>query len=199
MGIAIMKRDLLTNTFSVPGAWSGWWFLGRNALKTSGVCWRKEDAKFLKTKLNFRNCYSSFFRQKTLSLDQSYCEWYQLNFSLKHFKCFLISSLAPFGCQQQVKWFSPLCCQKWWDGRGILSQHKWIDMLTQQSYFHGGFNPIKPSVIVMEVFWFVFSKGLHFCLFYALFSHKVFIPSPETHCKHKWLLLHFYLSEASKP
>lgn len=57
-----------------------------------------------------------------------------------------------------------------WKRNSLLSQHKWIDMLTQQSYFHGGFNPIKPSVIAMEVFWFIFSKGLHFCLFYALLS-----------------------------
>lgn len=179
LGNAITKRDLLINTFSAfsgRGARSGWCHVGRSADKTPGACWKKEAAKIPKTKLNFRNGYCSFFRQKTLSLDQNYCVWYHLNFSLKHFECILISFVAPFGCQQQVKWFSPLCCQKWWDGRGILSQHKWIDMLTQQSYFHGGFNPIKPSVVVMEVFWFVFSEGLHFCLFYALFSRKVFIP-----------------------
>lgn len=86
-----------------------------------------------------------------------------------------------------------------WKRNSLLSRHKWIDMLTQQSYFHGGFNPIKPSVVVMEVFWFVFSKDLHGCLFYALFSHKLFI----------FLLRHtanisdcsciFFLSEAAKP
>lgn len=46
-------------------------------------------------------------------------------------------------------------------------------MLSQQSYFYVEFNPIKPSVIVMDFFWLVFSKGLYFSLPYALFSVSI--------------------------
>lgn len=40
-----------------------------------------------------------------------------------------------------------------------LSLHKWIEMLSQQSYFHIEFNPVKPSVTVMEFFWWLYLRA----------------------------------------
>lgn len=86
-----------------------------------------------------------------------------------------------------------------WKRNSLLPQHKWIDVLTQKSYFHGGFNPIKPSVIVVEVFWFVFSKGLFSVSFLHFSPTKFSFPYPRPTTIISDCCYIFCLSEAAEP
>lgn len=158
LGDAITRRDLLINAFSGGGARSGWCLFGRSAVQTPGACWKKEAAKNSKKKLSFRSCRCNFLRQKTLKPWSAVLCVVPARFQLKALQVLphLILSTIWLSAASEMILSSVLSKVMGWQRNSLLPQHKWVDMLTQQSYFHGGFNPIKPSVVVVEVFWFGF-------------------------------------------